>query len=378
MQLSSRKIFKFILSLYLLEEMILANLSWNFPFDTFARSASNIVYYLLLILIIFYSFFGFYLNRFIFSIFALLSLVITYISGKTTGDIVLTLVFPIIFLAFNQELYASLRFYFKNLVLFFILIILFCEFGLTENLVVNFNYGTAYSLGTGHPNNLAAYLVNILLLYMFLYLKKKNVFINVIIALIGAVIIWKLTVSRTAVIEIMLYIILFVFYRILQTVKISWLVRLIEIAGVGMIILSVYYMLNYSNITASTDSSFLVRFSQGNLIYSMYGIHFWGNKIPFVSTFEATRLHIPALILDNGYLRMLVYHGIACSIIFFSLIIFMFKNLNKNKKYYLLIIAVVFMVGGFMEKSVYLIQYNFTLIIIFMKMSSQKNEEEII
>ena len=35
------------------------------------------------------------------------------------------------------------------------------------------------------------------------------------------------------------------------------------------------------------------------------------------------------------------------------------------------------MVGGFMEKSVYLIQYNFTLIIIFMKMSSQKNEEEI-
>ena len=63
MQLSSRKIFKFILSLYLLEEMILANLSWNFPFDTFARSASNIVYYLLLILIIFYSFFGFYLNR---------------------------------------------------------------------------------------------------------------------------------------------------------------------------------------------------------------------------------------------------------------------------------------------------------------------------
>lgn len=368
MQLSFSKFYKFILSLYLLEEMILANLAWSSPYNNILRSLSAIGYYFVIGVIILYAITYFCIKKSLFPVLALIVLLIAYISGKITNDSTLTLIFPIIFLSFNQSLSEILKFYFKNLLFFFILILILFKLGLTENLIVNFNYGIGYSLGTGHPNNLAAYIVNITLLFLYLYLRDKSVWINIGTGVIVSIIIWKLTVSRTAVTEIILYVILFLLYRLLKIIRNKWIFRLIEIIGVMIVLASIYFMLNYSQLSAS-DSSLIVRFSQGNKIYSMYGIHLWGTAIPFVSTFEAAQLHIPALILDNGYLRMLIYHGIACSIIFFIIILCMFKNLNKNNKYCLLLIAIVFMVGGFMEKSVYLPQYNFTLIVTFMQMN---------
>lgn len=243
-----------------------------------------------------------------------------------------------------------------------ILILLFL--GLTQNKVYNFSYGTGYSLGTGHSNNLALLILNLTLLWVYLN-SEKNKYTIAAICIVVSALTWKITVSRTSTILLATFgIVYFLFYYMLKTNN-KFLLHLLRILILGIICGAIYFMIggNTESILHIDDNNFAVRFLQAQNIYDRYGLSLWGNNIKFVSMAEAAITKEAVVILDNGLLRLLLFHGCACFGVFILGLVSLEASASRRKDYLLIVISVIFLITGLMEKSVYTLQMNFTLLL---------------
>ena len=258
----------------------------------------------------------------------------------------------------------ALKCYYKNLIFCMIAILILLFLGLTQNKVYNFSYGTGYSLGTGHSNNLALLILNLTLLWVYLN-SEKNKYTIAAICIVVSALTWKITVSRTSTILLATFgIVYFLFYYMLKTNN-KFLLHLLRILILGIICGAIYFMIggNTESILHIDDNNFAVRFLQAQNIYDRYGLSLWGNNIKFVSMAEAAITKEAVVILDNGLLRLLLFHGCACFGVFILGLVSLEASASRRKDYLLIVISVIFLITGLMEKSVYTLQMNFTLLL---------------
>lgn len=269
-----------------------------------------------------------------------------------------------------------LEVYFKTIVCC-IVILLLCHFiGLTEDISYTWSYGVGHAIGMAHPNNFAALIMNAVFLGVFLYMQEKTY--QAAILLIGmAGILYNITVSRTVVILMITLALLLMVYSIIKKLHIAWVLNLLRLSLLGVFAGSIYLMIFYNRLSTDfiSDTNFWARFSQGYLIYKQYGIHLFGNKIHFVKMSEAV-LGKNAVILDNGYMSLLLYYGSIATILFLGCLIYFMHRVMKNKNYILFMIIALFLLAGLMEKTVYTIQYNFTLVGMFCMMQNEGEYNE--
>lgn len=294
----------------------------------------------------------------------LCAMIAAFISYRTVYDdtFFMTTVFAVCGMRIPKR--KALRCYYKNLIFCMIAILILFFLGVTQNKVYNFSYGTGYSLGTGHSNNLALLILNLTLLWVYLH-SEKNKYIIATACIVVSVLMWKITVSRTSTILLATFgIVYFLFYFMLKTNN-KFLLHLLRALILVIICGAIYFMIggNTESILNVGDNNFAVRFLQAKNIYDRYGLSLWGNNIKFVSMAEAAITKEAVVILDNGLLRLLLFHGCVCFGVFILGLVFLEASASRRKDYLLIVISVIFLITGLMEKSVYTLQMNFTLLL---------------
>jgi len=348
------------LIIYIWRYTIFASLAWHDTYKPFASYISLFLKFMLCFLFLLLIFIGL-LNKNKYYLFGLIFIIPFYLSSTITAED--TLLWSMVLVIFSKATIFDrvIKVYYKHMLLClgFIITCYFCN--ITYDVMKNISYASGNSLGTGHSNVIAALLLNLSLLHTYNYLKEKSS-IAVLYILAVAGVVWKITNSRTSTILLVSFAIMLVIYNITLKSHTQIILNALKILIIIVIIGSVYLMINNGQFHYIRDTSFSVRFSQANIILQQYGVNLFGSKIEFISTIEASKLGIVALILDNAYLRLFLYYGIVPTILFVAVIIRVLKNTTKRKDYLFLIMITVFIIGGFMEKYILLLNMNFTLL----------------
>ena len=277
----------------------------------------------------------------------------------------------------NRDFYKIVNFYFKLLIYSTVVIVLCSFIGLTKDVVINFSYGVGHSLGFSHPNNLGTILF--ILVVTWLYLNShKSIGVIFLVSYAIAIFDWLIPLSRTSSILLLVLPFLIIFYRWCNTKRIKKIFYFISsISFLISFLVSFYLMFRFSLLDANS-SNLYVRFTDAHQLYNLYGIHWLGNKISFVSTIESMRYNIPSVILDNAYLRLLIYYGKLASIIYIIIFLIIGFKIDKNSNPVLMAIYLLFVIHGFMEYSMLLVQWNFLLLGVFANFRKViKNNEKI-
>jgi hypothetical protein len=294
----------------------------------------------------------------------LFAMIAAFISYRTVYDDTFFMATVFVVCGMRISKRKALKCYYKNLFFCMIAILILLFLGLTQNEIYNFSYGTGYSLGTGHSNILALLILNLTLLWVYLN-SEKNKYTIAAICIVVSALMWKITVSRTSTILLATFgIVYLLFYFMLKTNN-KFLLHLLRVLILGIICGAIYFMIggNTESILNIGDHNFAVRFLQAKNIYDRYGLSLWGNNIKFVSMAEAAITKEAVVILDNGLLRLLLFHGCACFGVFILGLVSLEASASRRKDYLLIVISVIFLITGLMEKSVYTLQMNFTLLL---------------
>lgn len=360
-KLSVEVVYFWMLSIYIWRYTIFASLAWNDKYKTITTSISALLKMILVVLLIVFLSVVILSNKRKHYILDFIVILAFYLSSRITNDD--TIIWGIVLLLFSKvsSFERIIKIYFKNMLLCFGAIIIFYLTGITCNVMSEVSYRAGNSLGTGHANVIAALCVNLFLAYSYIYLKEKRYIIVLISSMIVGFI-WKLTYSKTSVVLLVVFSALVLLYDVMLKTRTQKMMKVLKILVILAIGSSVYLMISGNQISYISDSGFSVRFSQAFIIFQKYGINLFGNNIEFISTIDASRLGIVALILDNAYLRLLLYYGIVPTILFIVIIICILRNVVNKKDYLLLIIACIFIIGGIMEKYILLLNMNFTLL----------------
>lgn len=356
-------IYRYLLTVVLWKTTFVAPLSWITGARLVANQVSSICTLLILFLSIVYVILKVIRYPSIYDLVAAMVLFCAYLSYKTVADETFLYAILLVILAKPFDIKRTLKLYYKNIILILVSILIVFFGGLTNDNIVNFTYSVGHSLGTGHPNVIAALILNATLLGIILHLwnKAKQA---IALSLIVAVVIYVITASRTSSILLLVFAVIYSLYLIMQRTETQWIMNVLKLAMVTFIGFSLYMMVNNGQIFGFMDTNFYVRFVQANRIFNAYGIHLWGSDITFVSMLEATEAGVAPVILDNGYLRLLLYYGSVAFILFIIGIIVLIRKISKQKNYTMLLIIALFLAGGLMEKTVYSIQFNFSLLFI--------------
>lgn len=168
--------------------------------------------------------------------------------------------------------------------------------------------------GFCHRNVFAANIVIICLAWLYLRWRSMVIW-DVIVWLLIAAGTYFLTVSRTGFIILVLTVIVMyaVAKRQSQFFKIPRLKQIVIGIFAAILLVSIIGTVFYSEDSAVwklIDSIFTKRFQFSNYCLKEYGISLFGQNLPFVSTFEAQSGASGRLILDNSFIRALLYYGL--------------------------------------------------------------------
>lgn len=214
--------------------------------------------------------------------------------------------------------------------------------------------GSYSTYGFCHRNVLGANVVVVCLAWF--YIRYGKIKLRESLAwLIVSIITYQLALSRTSLIVMLLTIVIFGIcqkfdnqIRQLKHLNIVVFVGFLLVVA-GVIVCTIIYNGEYM-IWDLIDSIFTKRFYYANYCYEEYGFSLFGQNLPFVSSLEQQTEGVTKLILDNSYMRALLYYGcipggillviysIALSVsvnkrdyaLMFSLIIFAFYGLSET------------------------------------------------
>lgn len=132
----------------------------------------------------------------------------TFVCYRLTGRNELLRFFVFMFAARNINLESTMKYWFYFCLVGFILIAAFSVMGVIGDVYVEADYGRGsierrYTFGFGHPNTLCGCVYVILLLWLWLYGKRASI-AAFFAWIIGTVILYKLSLSRTLILIFML------------------------------------------------------------------------------------------------------------------------------------------------------------------------------
>lgn len=228
------------------------------------------------------------------------------------------------------------------------------------------------ALGFRHPNSLGFFIMMSYFEFIYLYRNKLRYLTVVIIGIISFILI-SIANSRSAEISIIIFIILFTIFYILNKIKknknkkINWTNILIQNLFPLFIIISFIITNMYDDRVKwvhDLDKLFSGRVYIQSLYLKSYKISFLGNAIDYFMT------------LDNAYLRCILSLGIIGTLIYLYIYNRVIFWAQKNKDNLLKIIILVLLVYGMMEW--YIIRPTLNVFLIYAStyfLSKTKNKE---
>lgn len=291
------------------------------------------------------------------------SLAIVIIVYLITGDNLLVFTVGLVIAAKGTQFDNIYITYFKAQLFSLITAIATCYLGLSQNIVSYFSYGNGYSWGMHHANNLAFIIATLYFGSCYLYLREKR-WIQLSIAVVLTLIVWNVTVSRTACVLIVSYPIINGFIAFAKITNSSKILKYIKQIVLVLAFLSIIIALNYTIFSDGifSDNTFRSRFMFGYNLLHEQGIHLFGSKIEYIGTVEARRLGTESIILDNAYLKLLINYGILSTIIVIYLLTQNINKAYKARNFELLSIMLIYVISGISENGGITVIGNITLL----------------
>lgn len=247
------------------------------------------------------------------------------------------------------------------------LTLLLCQLNLLPTLYYENGDGYYNTYGFCHRNVLSANVAILCLAWFYLRYRKLTIRDVVVWGIIG-LITYGLAVSRTGLIIMYLVIIsVFLFQKVEQRVMNVKNIRSI-LLGVflALLLLSVLCMIFYSSSSSfwvTLDKFFTKRLRFSNYYFEEYGLSLFGQELPLVSTMEAQVAESEKMILDNAYIRVLLYYGLIPGALFLFTYWKALDRSIQSRDGALIICLLILAVYGLSERYMLDIYYQFPLLI---------------
>ena len=225
---------------------------------------------------------------------------------------------------------------------------------LTKSINVTIELPQYYSrfrcyFGFKHPSYFSIHYCAILFGTWYLY-YKDNFIKTTIIFILSALFLFFIPNTRTSALLLLLFPIILLLSKYLVKSSNKLLKNLVIFLPIILVISSLILMFVVKPASPNTFlETFTIRFTQAHNYYNEYGIHL----------FKSSKLW-----LDNVYLFLLESFGIVCSIFYIGLLSLLNKNLIKEKDYYILSIAIFFLVYALMDNYGINLRFNISLLFI--------------
>lgn len=290
-----------------------------------------------------------------------LLLFLYYLNRHT--DLLMTVLFSMF--AYGVSARSIIKTHFWTTLIILVIILTLWRLGVVKDKVEYFKYGTGRSLGTNHPNGLAAIVLALIVSWEIVYNQAQINIKLILTCAVLATLTWSITKSRTSLYLMIMLPFLLALVQIIQTVHSEKILWFVGSAAALLLVGSVYLMLRTDLHNASVDSNFMYRFSSPYYLYKRYGIHLIGGEIEYISLQQARITGQSATFIDSTYLYMLIYNGIIPTIILLVLCGWIGRRCYLLGAHSLLAIFAVFLIQGLMENMMYKVAYNITFVLAF-------------
>ena len=203
--------------------------------------------------------------------------------------------------------------------------------------------------GFKHPSYFSIHYCAILFGTWYLY-YKDNFIKTTIIYILSALFLFFIPNTRTSAMLLLVFPIILLFSKYLVRLNNKLLNNLIILIPAILTIASLILMfIIKSAAPGSFMETFTIRFTRAFSYYNECGIHL----------FKSSKLW-----LDNVYLFLLESFGIVCTIFYVGLLSLLNKNLIKEKDYYILSVAIFFLIYSLMDNYGINLRFNISLLFI--------------
>lgn len=300
----------------------------------------------------------------------IVTLVIGFISLLGSGSFGLFELVIVIIAAKDEAPYKLITVFAKIKSAAIIVTLLLWRVGILEAMYyLDDTVGYYNTYGFCHRNVLGANVTVVCLAWFYLRYHKLKIR-DVVGWSILAIATYFLSVSRTSFMIMLLIIFAFYFFQ----KKEQYLIELPNLHSnvlkvfLGLLLLTIIGTLFYdkSNVIWNfIDSIFTKRFYFANYCYEEYGLSLFGQQLPFVSSIQQQTEDISKLILDNTYMRAILYYGIIPGGLFLCVCFKAIDGAFLKMDYVGALALIVFAVYGVSESYMIDIFYNFPLMIVW-------------
>lgn len=229
--------------------------------------------------------------------------------------------------------------------------------------------GSGYynTFGFCHRNVMGANIAIICLAWFYLRYAKLS-YADMILWLFVGIEMYSFTHSRSSLIIILLVSVCVYLFRKTDHFWLTFVnARYMILLGFFLLILiSLGCMVLYSPRSAfwtMLNKLFTTRLKSANYCYQTYGLSLFGKDIPFVSSMQAQLSQISKLILDNSYVRVVLYYGMIPAAAFFAVYYRVLKETFVSKDGATLISLLLMAIYGLSERYMLDAYYQFPLLI---------------
>ena len=246
---------------------------------------------------------------------------------------------------------------------------LLCFLGILEDVVLySHSHGTfRHTLGFIHPNLLGMRVFQLVL--CVIYTHRDQIRFRDYVLIISAVCFcWIFPNCRTATVALMILFVMLLLYKRMDSGRKKRGVAFSSFMITGAVSANMI-SIALSLVDISKNSVFLLldkaaqnRFAWGHLVYGIFGVSVFGQRIRLASTEERIAGMSNDLFLDNAYFHILLKYGIVTFIIFSTLYITGMSYFKQKGERMMTLILFMYSVYGIMETGMFLLQYNVFLI----------------
>ena len=235
-------------------------------------------------------------------------------------------------------------------------------------------------MGFCHRNVLGANMAVLCLGWFYLRFRKLTVLDGVFWLLIS-VVTYFMAISRTSLIIMLLIIVVMFAFRklerpIINTPQMRWIFPGIFATMFVVCFLCACFYQKYDPFWAFLDDIFTKRISFANQVMEDHGLSLFGQDLPFVSTMNAQISNTKSLILDNAYMRSMLYFGIIPGVVFMGLYAMVIMRSCEKRRTALVGALMVMAVFGLSESYMLDAFYNFPLLLGLISLFQRPAPEE--
>lgn len=269
----------------------------------------------------------------------------------------------------------SVKSLFYGQLIAFVVIVSFCCLGIIENnVIIRTSTGIVrYSMGYNHPNNLAAKILQLTLMYIYLIqsrLSIKQCIFGLIVTGVNYIITNSLTATLLLLCSIVLIIVyLFSIKNIILFSQLSrWLIKFLKFVFIAMAGFSIISAVTFKNNALiqgfDLTSTLSSRFTQMYYYLQEYSVKPWGQPLYYHGLDNKSNI-FGLYTLDNAYMYLLLGLGAIAFMVFIGLYII---TLHKSIKFHdriVVIILAIYAIYGLLETVLIRFSYNFALVFLF-------------